>query len=185
MLFRSVLYTGEEPGMYGSFAEVRNHRAELDQVQAQIIYDEGTGRTSGFSTGGRADLVSGVDAALAPVAAMGPFKQTNDAFVGTDNYDYLVEGVPTLVANQDGPPYLPDYHAESDTLDKVDVRELKANSAIAAVLAWGLADRPAPLGSRQSRAEVEALAKATGLEEQMKLFGLWDAFVSGARGREP
>jgi hypothetical protein len=182
---RFVLYTGEEASMYGSFAEVRSHRVELDRVRAQIIYDEGTGRTSGFSTGGRADIVSGVDAALAAVAALGPFKQTTDAFVGTDNYDYLVEGVPTLVANQDGPPYLPDYHAESDTLDKVDTRELKANTAIAAVLAWGLADREKPLGPRQSRAEVETLTKATGLDEQMKVFGLWDAFASGARGREP
>ncbi|HZF11475.1 MAG TPA: M28 family peptidase [Thermoanaerobaculia bacterium] len=182
---RFILYSGEEAGLFGSFGEVRLHRAELDRVKAQVIYDEGTGRTTGFSLGGRADLKPAVEAALATAGALGPFEQTTDAFVGTDNYDYLLEGVPNLVANQAGAPYLPDYHAESDTYDKADLRELKANAAIAGVLVWGLADAAAPPGPRQSRAEVVALLKATGLDEQMKSFGLWPGFASGARGRQP
>ena len=181
---RFVLYSGEEAGLFGSFGEVRAHRSELDRVKAQVIYDEGTGRTSGFSLGGRADLAPAVEEALAAAGALGPFVQTTDAFVGTDNYDYLVEGVPNLVANQAGAPYLPDYHAESDTYDKADLRELKANAAIAGVLVWGLADRAA-IPPRQSRAAVLALLKATGLDEQMKTFGLWESFEKGARGREP
>jgi carboxypeptidase Q len=179
---RFSLYTGEEAGLFGSSAEVRAHRKDLDQVKAQVIFDEGTGRTSGFSLGGRADLRASVEAALAPVGALGPFEQTTDAFVGTDNFDYLIEGVPTLVANQDGPPYLPDYHAESDTFDKVDTRELKLNEAIAAVVTWGLANADV-LPPRQSRAEVEALVHATGLDQQMKTFGYWDDFAAGRRGR--
>jgi carboxypeptidase Q len=182
---RFVLYTGEEQGTFGSWGEVANHRGELDRVKAQIVFDEGTGRTSGFSLGGRADLRPSVEAALAPAAGLGPFVHTVDAFVGTDNYDYLVEGVPTLVANQDAAPYLPDYHAESDTFDKADLRELKSNAAIAGILAWNLADAAGPLPPRQSRAEVEALLKATGLAEQMKTFGLWEDFARGARGRRP
>ena len=165
---RFMLYTGEEAGLWGSLADARAHRAELDRVRAQIVFDEGSGRTTGFSLGGRADLKAAVDAALAPLAGLGPFTQTVDAFVGTDNYDYLVEGVPTLVANQDGAPYLPDYHAESDTFDKVDLRELRANVAIAGAVTWALADRAEPPAPRQSRAEVEALLKATGLDAQMK-----------------
>lgn len=180
---RFVLYTGEEAGLLGSLGEVRAHRAELDRVRAQVIFDEGSGRTSGFSLGGRDDMRAAVTAALAPAAGLGPFEHSSDAFVGTDNYDYMVEGVPTLVANQDGRPYLPDYHAESDTYDKVDERELKVNAAVAAATLWGLAEHPA-LPRRLSRAEVEALVKATGLDEQMKVFGLWDDFAAGRRGRE-
>jgi len=182
---RFVLYTGEEAGLWGSYSEVRQHRAELDRVKAQVIFDLGSGKTTGFSLGGRADLQPAVEAALAPARAHGPFVHTSDAFVGTDNYDYLVEGVPTLVANQDGPPYLPDYHAESDTFDKVDQEQLKANAALAAVVTWGLADLPTAPAPRQSRAEVEALVRATGIDEQMKLFGLWEPFVRGERGRAP
>lgn len=182
---RFVLYTGEELGMWGSFSEVRQHRAELDRVKAQVIFDLGSGKTTGFSLGGRADLQPAVESALAPARARGPFTHTTDAFVGTDNYDYLVEGVPTLVANQEGPPYLPDYHAESDTFDKVDQEQLKANAALAAVVTWGLADLPTAPAPRQSRAEVEALVRATGIDEQMRVFGLWESFVRGQRGRAP
>ena len=180
---RFMLYSGEEAGLWGSLADARARRAELDRLRAVVIFDEGTGRTSGFSLGGRGDLEAAVDAALAPLGALGPFTQTLDAFVGTDNYDYLVEGVPTLVANQDGAPYLADYHAESDTFDKADLRELRANAAIAGAVVWALADRAEPPAPRQSRAEVEALLKTTGLDLQMRVFGLWAGFESGARGR--
>jgi Zn-dependent M28 family amino/carboxypeptidase len=182
---RFVLYTGEEAGLWGSFAEVRQQRAELDRLKAQIVFDVGSGKTTGFSLGGRADMRPAVEAALAPASARGPFALTTDAFIGTDNYDYLVEGVPTLVANQDGQPYLPDYHAESDTFDKVDAEQLKANAALAAVVTWGLADLATNPAPRQTRAEVEALVQATGLVDQMKLFGLWEPFVRGSRGRAP
>jgi carboxypeptidase Q len=182
---RFILYTGEEAGLFGSMADVRAHRDSLDSVQADVVIDTGSGRLTGFSLGGREDLRAGVAKALADVAGLGPFEQTTDAFIGTDNYDYLVEGVPNLVANQEAPPYLPDYHAESDTFDKVDEHELKANEAIVGVLVWNLADMQGRLAPRQSRSEVEALVAATGLDTQMKTFGLWDDFVSGKRGRQP
>ncbi|MEP6861047.1 MAG: M28 family peptidase [Deltaproteobacteria bacterium] len=180
---RIVLFSGEELGLYGSWLDVRTHRADLDKLRAAIIFDEGTGRTTGFSLGGRADLGPAVEQALAPIAGLGPFVQTTDAFIGTDNYDYLLEGVPNLVANQDGPPYLPDYHAETDTFDKVDTRELKANAAIAGALVWGLADADKPPAPRQTRAQVQAIIKATGLDVQMKTFSMWNEFATGKRGR--
>lgn len=180
---RFVLYTGEEDGFWGSWADVRQHRGDLDRVKAMIELDLGSGKVTGFSLGGRDDLRAAVDRALLPVASWGPFSQTTDAFVGSDNYDYLLEGVPTLVANQDGTSYVPHYHAESDTFDKVDTAQLTANSAIVAALVWELADMEADPAPRQTRTEVEALLKATGLDRQMQLYGLWDAFASGARGR--
>jgi len=180
---RIVLYSGEELGTLGSWLDVRNHRGDLDKLRAAIFYDIGTGRTTGFSLGGRPDLAAAVDQALVPVAGLGPFEQTPDAYMGTDNYDYLLEGVPTLVANQDGAPYLADYHAETDTFDKVDQRELKANAAIAGALVWALADAEKPPAPRQTRAQVQALVKQTGLDLQMKTFSMWDEFATGKRGR--
>ena len=182
---RFILFTGEEAGFLGSLADLRQHRNDLDRVVAMITVDGGTSRTTGFSTGGRADLVAAADAALASVQAFGPFTQTTDAFVGTDNYDYLVEGVPNFVANQDADTYLPYYHASSDTFDKVDVRDLKINTAIAAVFTWNLANASTVPGPRQTRAEIESLIKATDLERSMRAWGMWDTFVSGTRGRAP
>jgi hypothetical protein len=62
-----------------------------------------------------------------------------DGDIGTDNWDFVLEGIPTLIAKQDQANYLPNYHAASDTFDKVDLREVKINTVIAAVTAWGIA----------------------------------------------
>ena len=102
-----------------------------------------------------------------------------------DFLDFLLEGVPTLVANQEVANYMQNYHAASDTFDKVDIRELKLNTVLAAVTAWGIADRPEPIGKRQSRAEVEALLKETGLDKELRRQDMWNDFETGARGRQP
>jgi hypothetical protein len=56
---------------------------------------------------------------------------------------------------------------------------------IAALTVWGLADRSAPFGKRQNRAEIESLLKDTGLEQQMKALGYWEGWQNGTRGRTP
>src|SRR5438445_889076 len=165
---RFVLFSGEEQGTLGSRAYVRTHRAEMDRTVAAVVYDEGIGRVTGYSLGGRRDVEAGVREILKPIESWGSNRHTTDAFIGTDNLDFLLEGVPTLVANQEEANYLPNYHAASDTLDKVDIRELKLHTALAALTAWGIADRTEPIGKRLSRAEIAATMKETGLDQQMK-----------------
>jgi hypothetical protein len=182
---RFILFSGEEQGLLGSWAYVKTHRAELDKIRAVIIFDSGIGRVTGYSLGGRSDIASAVREVLKPLDSWDVNRHTTDAQTGTDHFDFLIEGLPTLVANQEEANYLPNYHAASDTLDKVDIRELKLNTAIAALTAWGLADRPAPLGKRLSRAELETLMKESGLDQQMKSMGFWNDWQKGTRGRKP
>ena len=40
-------------------------------------------------------------------------------------------------------------------------------------------------GDAVTRAELEVLVKETGLDQQLKLLGYWDAWQSGERGRKP
>ena len=182
---RFVLFSGEEQGMVGSFEYVKSHRAELDKIRAMITFDDGIGRVTGYSLGGRHDIEAGVREVLKPLESWGANNHTYDSSFGTDNLDFMLEGVPTLVANQEEANYLPNYHAASDTLDKVDIRELKLHTVVAALTAWGIADRAEPLGKRLTRAELDVLVKETGLDQQMKLLGYWDAWQTGARGRKP
>jgi len=182
---RFVLFSGEEQGTIGSYEYVKTHRAELDKIRAVITFDAGIGRVTGYSLGGRRDIEAGVREVLKPLESWGANNHTYDASFGTDNFDFLLEGVPTLVANQEEANYLPNYHAASDTLDKVDIRELKLHTALAALTAWGIADRTEPLGKRLTRAELDALVKETGFDRQMKVLGYWDAWQTGARGRKP
>jgi carboxypeptidase Q len=181
---RFVLFSGEEQGTVGSFAYVKSHSAELDRMRGVVIFDSGTGRVSGYSLGGRGDTEAGLRQILKPLDAWGAVQHTSDASFGTDNFDFLLEGVPTFVANQEISNYLENYHAASDTLDKVDQRELQMNTVIAALTAWGIADRAEPIGKRLTRAELNALVERTGLDKQMKLLGYWEAWQASARGRK-
>src|SRR5208282_3644006 len=122
--------------------------------------------------------------ALKPVQPHGVKEFTFDAGVDTDNFDFLIEGVPTLEANQEPANYIVNYHAASDTFDKVDIGQLKRNAAIAALTAFALADAETRIGPRLTRSEIEQLMKDTGLGEEMKTEGIWPAWESGERGRQ-
>ena len=131
-----------------------------------------------------ADIETGVRDVLKPLDSWDVSHHTLEGDIGTDNWDFFLEGVPTLVAAQEEANYLPNYHAASDTLDKVDIRELKINTVIAAVTAWGIADRVEPLGKRLSRAEMEKLLTDYGIDEQMRQMGYWGVWQNGTRGRK-
>ena len=182
---RFILFSGEEEGLFGSWHYVKQHRAEMDKYRAVVIFDSGIGRVTGYSLGGRRDIEPALREILKPFAGWGVDTHTYDADWGTDHFDFLLEGVPNLVANQEVANYLANYHAASDTFDKVDIRELKLNTVLAAVTAWGIADRAEPIGPRYSRPQIEMMMKETGLDQEMKTLGMWADWESGARGRKP
>ena len=182
---RFVLFNGEELGLMGSHEYVKAHRAEMDKIRAMITFDGGTGRFTGYSLGGRRDTEAALREILRPLDSWNVNNHTYDAPLDTDNFDFLLEGVPTLNANLDDANWPANYHAASDTFDKVDLRALKLHTVVAALTAWGIADRVEPFGKRLSRAEIETQLEETGMDKPMKLYGLWDAWRSGARGRRP
>jgi len=180
---RFALWNGEEQGLVGSWRYTQRHSDELDDHIMAASFDIGTGRILGFFTGGRTGLGAMVDGYLEPVAGLGPFSQINIPLVGTDNFDFMVEGIPNLVALQADANYASNYHASSDTFDKVDQQQLKLNSAIAAAMVWGFANSRERL-PRHSRAQIEELIGTTDLEQQMRDFGVWDDWSNGVRGRQ-
>ena len=180
---RFCLFNGEEQGMYGSWGYTRTHADELDAHVMASTYDIGSGRITGLFTNGREELMAVVDRVLAPVKGLGPFIQSNEPVVGTDNFDFMIEGVANLVANQESANYGPNYHAGSDTFDKVDRQQLRLNAAIVAAVTWGFAETDVDW-SRLDRAAVEALVESTSLGEQMHMFPvLWSEWEKGERGR--
>jgi carboxypeptidase Q len=181
---RFVLWNGEEQGLVGSLGYVKRHAAELDRHVATVTLDIGSGRLTGFFTGGRPELEPVLARVLKPVEGLGPFVHSNEPIVGTDNYDFMIEGVANLVANQDSANYGPNYHARSDTFDKVDQRQLRLNAAAAAAVLWGLAEGDVTW-RRQTAAEVEALVNGTSLKDQMTSFDLWESWTDGSRRRKP
>ena len=181
---RFALWNGEEQNLNGSFGYTLTHAAELDRHVMASSYDIGTGRITGFFTGGRADMAPVLERALAPVAALGPFAHINIPIVGTDNYDFMMQGVPNLVANQESANYGPNYHARSDEFGRADLRQLRLNAAVAAATTWGFATLDLSL-RRHSAQQVDSLVRNTDLADQMKSFNVYDAWTAGKRGLRP
>jgi len=179
---RLALWNGEEQGMIGSFGYTKTHAAELDKHVLAGSIDIGCGRINGFYTGGRPEILPAVARALEPVAGLGPFTQIDAPIVGTDNFDFMLHGVANLVANQEPALYGQNYHAHSDVFAKCDPQQLRLNAQITAAVVYGFANMDVTW-SRQTRADVEALMKRTDLEQQMRMFNVWDEWAQGTRGR--
>src|SRR5579862_25275 len=176
---RFILFSGEEEGLLGSRAYARSHRGELDRAAGVIVWDSGTGKTTGFADGGRADVLDTAKQLIAPLQQFGVTKIRTDMEWGTDHFDFMLEGVPTFVADQEEANYLENYHAVSDTYDKVDFAQLKQHVAEAAAFSFELANLAEKIGPRYTRAQIEQSIRATHSEELFKAFGLWDDWQSG------
>jgi hypothetical protein len=72
----------------------------------------------------------------------------------------------------------------SDTYDKVDFPQLKKHVAEAAALSIGLANLPERIGPRLTHDQIEQSIRDSNSMEMFKMFGLWDDWVSGKRGRQ-
>jgi Zn-dependent M28 family amino/carboxypeptidase len=181
---RFILFSGEEQGLLGSRAYAFNHRAELDKAAGVIVYDSGTGKTTGFSVGGRIDVLSAAKELIAPLAQFDVKELKPNMEWGTDHFDFMLEGVPTFMAEQEEANYLENYHAVSDTYDKVDFAQLKKHVAEAAALSVELANLPRKIGPRLTHDEIEQTMRDTHSVEMLKADGIWDDWVSGKRGRQ-
>jgi len=181
---RFILFSGEEQGLLGSRAYALTHRHELDNAAGVVVYDAGTGKTTGFSVGGRKDVLSTAKDLIAPLAQFDVKELKADMEWGTDHFDFMLEGVPTFVADQQEANYLENYHAVSDTYDKVDFVQLKKHVAEAAALSVGLANLYAKVGPRLTHDQIEQTMRETNSVDMLKAFGLWDDWVGGTRGRE-
>ncbi len=182
---RSIRFVLFVPGDYGSLHYVQAHRSELDRVSAVIILAPATNPVTGFVLNGRRDIEPGLNEALEPIYAMGVTHHTYDAPFERHSLFFLLEGIPTVIMRSSDKDDRHSASSSSIPIGPEELNVLKRNTAIAAVTAFGIAERAEPIGPRQSRAEIESLLNATGLDQQMKTAGLWPLWESGERGRMP
>ena len=182
---RFVLWNGEEQGLVGSWRYTEEHAGELDRTVLAASFDIGTGNIVGFLTGGRPDILAATGRALEPLAALGPWQHQDVPVVGTDNYDFMLQGVPNLVANQESANYGPNYHAASDTFDKADTVAMRRNARIVAAVTWYWANAE-QLPGRQTMAQVEELVQRSDVRAQMRMLGdLRERWDDRTRPRRP
>lgn len=183
---RFALWNGEEQGYFGSWAYNKKYQSSLDDHKVAMSVDIGSGEIIGFFTNGREDLTQAMEKLLAPINQDSSLTMINVPIIGTDNFDFMLEGIPNLVASHKPASYGVNYHASSDTYDKVDFESLKKNQKLVASLLWmyandqsGMLDLP-----RQNRAEIQRIFDEHETEFSMRMFNVWESWVDGKRGRK-
>jgi hypothetical protein len=150
---RIALWTGEEQGLIGSRAWVREHfgtrdslKADAAKFSAYFNLDNGTGAIRGVYEQG--------NAAVAPIfkAWMQPFEDKGVKTVtlantgGTDHLSFDGLGLPGFQFIQDEVEYgTRTHHSNMDTYERVQVDDMKLNAAVIASFVYHAANRPALL----------------------------------------
>jgi carboxypeptidase Q len=167
---RFVLFSGEEEGLLGSVAYVRQHTGDLAKIDAVLITDSGAEPAKGWSLEGREDEKSSLVAigpVLAGLGADGISSDTGDIF-STDHAGFDVSGVPSLVLWTGRDKYTTLHHKASDTFDSVVEKDLTQGATVVTVTAYAIAD---------SREAFAAHASADQVKAMLEKSGDWDGYV--------
>jgi len=146
---RVIFWTDEERGFSGAIAYRRSIGDKIQDHVAAIEMDEGAERPIGFGFGAMGDSAP----ARARLQDIGRLLEKIDAggiFPGGGGADIaplMQDGVPGLSIRTSSQHYFEWHHSRADTIDKVDIDDLRRNIAAVAVMAYMLAEMPEPLNS--------------------------------------
>ncbi len=143
---RFVLFTGEEQGLDGSFAYIKQHKSEMQNHLGDLILDEGQGIVKEFMLGGRDDLIPAVEA-FAESAGINMNQET-------DQYNYT-------------------HHSAADALEAQKPDILAQNSTLMALTAYWIADRPERLAEPWSDEKTAKMLREQHTYEELRAFSLW------------
>lgn len=147
---RVVLWTNEENGLAGSKQYRIDHEDELPLHVAAIESDSGVFRPEGFSVQmadkERQERARKRLEQLAPLfEGVGPMR-FGSGYSGADIGGLAEHGVACLGLDVESSRYFDYHHSATDTLDKIDPKDLEDNVAAIAIMAYVLAEMPERLG---------------------------------------
>jgi carboxypeptidase Q len=166
---RIALWTGEEQGLLGSRAYVREHfgtfedpKNEFRSLVAYVNLDNGTGRVRGARVFGPLTAAEAVRRALAPfsdLGVIGASAYTRRITGDTDSTSFNAAGLPGINFDQDPIQYdTYTHHTSLDTYERIVEDDVKAAAIVAAGLVAELAMRDQRL-PRFDRASMPAPGK--------------------------
>ncbi|HET9792829.1 MAG TPA: M20/M25/M40 family metallo-hydrolase [Thermoanaerobaculia bacterium] len=183
---RFVLFTGEEQRFVGSIAYVRAHAAEMADLVAVFVLDDGPGPIDALHLGGRREAVDAARRLAGELSRFGRIAVDDEVEAGMDTLPFTLVGAAAVGIGQDSPAYARTHHSEADTIDAVDPAMIRRDSAVFAALAFWAADRPERLARPWPPAATAKLLGERGLEDGLRFYGLWP-FEPGSpeRGAAP
>lgn len=141
---RVVLWTNEENGTAGGRAYHDAHGADIDKHVLAIESDNGVFKPRGVA-------LSGTDSATVVIRQVAKLLDRIGAGAvsagggGSDIGPLMEQGVPGMSPEVDESRYFWFHHTDADTIDKLDPHDMALCVATMAVMAYVVADLPAPL----------------------------------------
>jgi hypothetical protein len=170
---RFVLFTGEEQGLDGSFAYMKQHAAEIPNHVGDLILDEGQGPVTDFMLGGRDDLVAAFQSFASSLANLRTIKVNDKVESGTDTLPFSIAGLPGINMNQDTSDYKYTHHSAADALEAQKPDVLTQNATLMALTAFWIADRPERLAAPWPAERTARMLRSQGEYEELKAFNIW------------
>jgi len=141
---RCVAWMSEEEGSEGAAAYMADHTNDFANHVGAIESDLGAGHPTGIYYAGKPELSDWLRPVSQVLDAIGAETLISAPETGEDIEGLTTKGVPSFAPRQDSRFYFNYHHTAADTFDKVDPKHLNENAAVMAVLAYALADSPAP-----------------------------------------
>jgi len=181
---RFVLFTGEEQGLDGSFAYVKQHQAEMANHLGSLILDNGQGPVKSFQLGGRDDLVETFKPFATALAEIREVKVDDKIEDGTDTLPFSMAGLPGINMDQDSPEYKYTHHSAADALEAVKPDILAQDATLMALAAYWIADRPERFAVPLSVEKTVKMLTGQHEDAMLKAFGLWPKAFADIEKRE-
>jgi Zn-dependent M28 family amino/carboxypeptidase len=178
---RFVLFTGEEQGLDGSLAYVKQHQAEMANHLGDLVLDEGQGPVKEFQLGGRDDLVASFEPFAKAIANIRATRVDEKVESGTDTLPFSIAGLPGINMNQDSPDYKYTHHSAADALEAVKADVLTQNATLMAMAAFWIADRPERFATPWPAERTARMLREQGQYEFLKAFHLWPFGEAGGK----
>jgi carboxypeptidase Q len=149
---RVALWSGEEEGLLGSLAYVKEHfgtaeepKPEWSKLDAYFNVDTGTGRIRGAGIFGPPEAAAVLRPVLAPFAdwgVAGASATNSRVTAGTDSTSFNHAGLPGIGFSQDPIEYNSmTHHTNLDTYERIIPDDVKKAAAIVAAAVWHVANR--------------------------------------------
>ena len=142
---RVIAWMNEENGLAGSKQYGKDHEKEWSNHFAAMETDGGAGHPIGINIKGKFEIKKLLAPVLAVLQESGAGGTNFAEHIGADIEPMEKAGVPAFSAIQDSRFYFNYHHTAADTLDKIVPKELAENSAVVAVVIYGLANMEQPL----------------------------------------
>jgi hypothetical protein len=139
---RFALFSGEEQGLCGSRAYVKEHKAEMGRISMCLVHDTGPGRVESIGLHGKKSALPVLQAALASLKQVGLEDLSLRSCLGSDHVSFMMAGVPGFMCDQNMDEYFLTHHSQSDTLDKANEADLIQGVQVMAVAAVRVANLP-------------------------------------------